>query len=386
MNLHEYQTKEILKRFEIPSAPFFIITKADQIDKALDHLKIEAAVLKVQIHAGGRGKAGGVKIGKNREELRELAKKIVGLKIVNNQTGPAGIIAHQVMVTPLQEIKKEYYISCVLDRETSQGILIASQEGGVEIEEVAKTHPDKILKLGIPLDRPFRKYELYAFAKKLWPKEVIEEGIKLIQNLVKAFKETDALLLEINPLILTPDNKLLALDAKLNVDENALFRHPDIKAFYDPTQTSEREAKAHEFDLAYVALDGTIGCMVNGAGLAMATMDIIQVFGAKPANFLDVGGGASKEKVAEGFKIILSDPKVKAILVNIFGGIMDCEILAEGIIQAANELKLKVPLVVRMEGTNVDKGKKKLNESGLKITVASDLNDAAQKVTHVDLG
>lgn len=386
MNLHEYQTKEILKNFGIPSAPFFIINKADQIDKALDHLKIEAAVLKVQIHAGGRGKAGGVKIGKNREELRELAKKIVGLKIVNNQTGPAGIIAHQVMVTPLQEIKKEYYISCILDRETSQGILIASQEGGVEIEEVAKTSPDKILKLGIPLQRPFRKYELYAFAKKLWPKEVVEEGIKLIQNLVKAFKETDALLLEINPLILTPDNKLLALDAKLNVDENALFRHPEIKAFYDPTQTSEREAKAHEFDLAYVALDGTIGCMVNGAGLAMATMDIIQVFGAKPANFLDVGGGASKEKVAEGFKIILSDPKVKAILVNIFGGIMDCEILAEGIIQAANELKLKVPLVVRMEGTNVDKGKKKLNESGLKITVASDLNDAAQKVTHVDLG
>jgi succinyl-CoA synthetase beta subunit len=386
MNLHEYQTKEILKNFGIPSAPFFIINKADQIDKALDHLKIESAVLKVQIHAGGRGKAGGVKIGKNREELRELAKKIVGLKVVNNQTGPAGIIANQVMVTPLQEIKKEYYVSCILDRETSQGILIASQEGGVEIEEVAKTSPDKILKLGIPLDRPFRKYELYAFAKKLWPKEVIEEGIKLIQNLVKAFKETDALLLEINPLILTPDNKLLALDAKLNVDENALFRHPDIKAFYDPTQTSEREAKAHEFDLAYVALDGTIGCMVNGAGLAMATMDIIQVFGAKPANFLDVGGGASKEKVAEGFKIILSDPKVKAILVNIFGGIMDCEILAEGIIQAANELKLKVPLVVRMEGTNVDKGKKKLNESGLKITVASDLNDAAQKVTHVDLG
>lgn len=386
MNLHEYQTKEILKNFGIPSAPFFIIDKADQIDKALDHLKIEVAVLKVQIHAGGRGKAGGVKIGKNREELRELAKKIVGLKIVNNQTGPAGIIAHQVMVTPLQEIKKEYYISCILDRETSQGILIASQEGGVEIEEVAKTSPDKILKLGIPLQRPFRKYELYAFAKKLWPKEVVEEGIKLIQNLVKAFKETDALLLEINPLILTPDNKLLALDAKLNVDENALFRHPEIKAFYDPTQTSEREAKAHEFDLAYVALDGTIGCMVNGAGLAMATMDIIQVFGAKPANFLDVGGGASKEKVAEGFKIILSDPKVKAILVNIFGGIMDCEILAEGIIQAANELKLKVPLVVRMEGTNVDKGKKKLNESGLKITVASDLNDAAQKVTHVDLG
>ncbi|MFN4173517.1 MAG: ADP-forming succinate--CoA ligase subunit beta, partial [Parachlamydiaceae bacterium] len=354
---------------------------------ALKKLNTDKAVVKVQVHAGGRGKAGGVKIGKSVSEIEELAKSLIGKKIVNNQTGPQGIIANEVIVTPLVDIKKEYYMACVLDRKEASGFLIASEEGGVEIEEVAKNDPDKILKLKIPYYRAFRKYELYPFVKKLgWNKELAEKGIKFIQKLVEAFKKTDALLLEINPLVLTHNDDLIALDAKLNVDENALFRHPDIAAYYDPSQVSKTEAMAHEHELAYVALDGTIGCMVNGAGLAMATMDIIKLYGGKPANFLDVGGGASKDKVAEGFKIILGDEKVKAILVNIFGGIMNCETLAEGIIQAASELQLSVPLVVRMEGTNVEQGKKKLNDSGLKIIVANDINEAAKKVTDVNLG
>lgn len=387
MNLHEYQTKEILARYNIPTPPFVVLENESQTEKGLDQLKVSQAVVKVQVHAGGRGKAGGVKIGKTREEIRDLVKKLIGLKIINNQTGPQGIVAQKVILTPLVDIQKEYYLACILDRASAQGILIASTEGGMEIEEVAHKTPEKILKLPIPFDRPFRKYELYPFVRQLgFSHELADPAIKFILNLVKAFVDTDALLLEINPWVLTKDQKLFALDAKLNVDENALFRHPDIAHFYDPSQVSSREAKAHEHELAYIALDGNVGCMVNGAGLAMATMDIIKSYGGKPANFLDVGGGASKEKVAEGFKIILSDEKVKAILVNIFGGIMDCGVLADGIIQAAKELQVKVPLVVRMEGTNVEIGKKKLSESGLKIIVASDLNDAAQKVTHVNLG
>ena len=387
MNLHEYQTKEILSRFGIESPPFVVLKAASETKEALKNLNTEKAVVKVQVHAGGRGKAGGVKIGKSASEVENFVKDLVGMKIVNNQTGPQGIVANEVIVTPLVDIKKEFYMACVLDRQEASGFLIASTEGGMEIEEVAKKDPSKILKLKIPFYRSFRKYELYAFVNKLgWHKELAEKGIKFIQKLVEAFKKTDALLLEINPLVQTQNDDLIALDAKLNVDENALFRHPDIAKFYDPSQVSKTEAQAHEHELAYVALDGTIGCMVNGAGLAMATMDIIQLYGGKPANFLDVGGGASKDKVAEGFKIILGDKKVKAILVNIFGGIMNCETLAEGIIQAADQLKLTVPLVVRMEGTNVEQGKKKLNESGLKIIVASDINEAAKKVTDVNLG
>ncbi len=387
MNLHEYQTKEILARYNIPTPPLVVIKDEKEVEEGLRELGVEQAVVKVQVHAGGRGKAGGVKIGKSKEEIQALAKKLIGLKIVNNQTGPEGIVAREVILTPLVDIQKEFYLACIVDRGSAQGILIGSTEGGMEIEEVARTHPDKILKLPIPFDRPFRKYELYPFVRTLgFSHELADQAIKFILNLVKAFVETDALLLEINPWVITKDQKLFALDAKLNVDENALFRHPDIAKYYDPSQVSPREAKAHEYELAYIALDGNVGCMVNGAGLAMATMDIIQTFGGKPANFLDVGGGASKEKVAEGFKIILSDEKVKAILVNIFGGIMDCGVLADGIIHAAKELQVKVPLVVRMEGTNVEIGKKKLAESGLKIIVASDLKDAAQKVTHVNLG
>lgn len=381
MNIHEYQTKQLLKKFGIPCPEQQVVTKIDELDAAMDKLGIEQAVLKVQVHAGGRGKAGGVKIAKSKNEAKELLKQLLGMKIVTNQTGPEGNIAEKVLISPLVDIEKEYYMAAILDRGSAKGLLIASTEGGVEIEEVAEKTPDKIIKLAIPLNGKFKRYQLYQFVKALgWHAEKAEKGITFIQKLVQAFVETDAMLLEVNPLVLTKSGEILALDAKLSVDDNALFRQPEIKSFYDPKQISPREARAAESDLAYVALDGTIGCMVNGAGLAMATMDIIHAFGGKPANFLDVGGGASKEKVAEGFKIILSDTQVKAILVNIFGGIMDCEVLADGIIFAAKEIGIKVPLVVRMEGTNVEKGKEKLEQSGLQIILSHDLREAAEKV------
>lgn len=378
MNIHEFQTKEILKKYGVPLPDFVVITSADELEKALDQLKIDAAVLKIQVHAGGRGKGGGVKIGKTREELREHAQKLIGMRLVNNQTGPNGIVAHQVLVSPLITYEKEYYLACAIDRKLAQGVLIGSSEGGIEIEEIAKKNPEKVFKLPIPLDGKFRRYELYPFVKALgWTGGTAEMGITLIQNLSKAFVETDASLLEINPLVKTGDGKLLALDAKLSVDDNALFRQPLIRSFYDASQEAPSEVKAHAADLAYIQLEGDIGCMVNGAGLAMATMDIVKGVGGKPANFLDVGGGATKEKVAEGFKIILSDPHVRAILVNIFGGIMNCETIAEGIIQAAQELKLQVPLVVRMEGTHVEEGRKKLKEAHLNLSLANDMKEAA---------
>lgn len=384
MNIHEYQTKEILKKYGIPSPEFVVISRADDIDSALKQLKVDKAVLKIQVHAGGRGKAGGVKVVKSLTEAREQAKNLIGMKMVNHQTGPEGIVANEVMVTTLVNIKKEYYLAAIVDRQSASGVLIASTEGGIDIEEVAENHPDKIVKLPIPLNGKFHRYQLYPFVHALgWHDALAEKGITFIQNLTKAFIETDSTLLEINPLVLTEEGELLALDGKLSVDDNALFRHPEIKKYYDASQLPSREAMAVEFDLAYVALDGTIGCMVNGAGLAMATMDLINAYGGTPANFLDVGGGASKEKVAEGFKIILSDPQVKAILVNIFGGIMNCETLAEGIIAASNELGVKVPLVVRMEGTNVEKGRQKLADSKLNIILCGDLAEAAENVVKV---
>jgi len=381
MNIHEYQTKQLLKKFGIPCTEQEVISKIDELDEAMTRLGTQEVVLKVQVHAGGRGKAGGVKVAKSREAAREHAKNLLGMKIVNQQTGPEGNISEKVLIAPLVNIEKEYYVAAILDRKSAQGLLIASTEGGMDIEEVAEKSPEKILKLPLPLNGKLKRYQLYPFVKALgWHAEKAEKGITFIQNLIKAFVATDASVLEINPLVLTKEGDIVALDAKLTVDDNALFRQPEIKSFYDPNQISPREAKAAEEDLAYVALDGTIGCMVNGAGLAMATMDIINAYGGKPANFLDVGGGASKEKVAEGFKIILSDTQVKAILVNIFGGIMDCEVLADGIIHAVHEIGIKVPLVVRMEGTNVEKGREKLVQSGLQIILSHDLKDAAEKV------
>lgn len=381
MNTHEFQAKEILAKYGIAVPPFAVASSLNQAKELLDKMGLDKAVLKVQVHAGGRGKAGGVKLAKSRQEAEKYAAEMIGMKIVNQQTGPQGVIAHQIMITPILDYKKEYYLGAIIDRPNARSILIASPEGGMDIEEIAAKTPEKILTMPIPLSGKFRQYQLLEIGKFMgWSGETLKEGKALVAGLAKAFIETDASLLEINPLVETHDGHLFALDAKLSVDDNALFRQPEINRYYDFTQVSSSEAQAKEFDLAYIALDGDIGCMVNGAGLAMATMDIIQYHGGRPANFLDVGGGASKEKVAEGFKIILSDPKVKAILVNIFGGIMNCGTLAAGIIAAADQLNVKVPLVVRMEGTNVEEGKRLLAESKLQIVIAKDLTDAAEKI------
>lgn len=381
MNIHEYQAKEILMKYGIPIPDFGVASNDKEVQEVIDALHLKEAVIKIQVHAGGRGKGGGVKFAKSPKEIKAIASELIGMKLVNNQTGPQGVIAHQVLISRPADIEKEYYIGAIIDREKARPVLIASPEGGMEIEEIAEKTPEKILTLPIELDGSLKPYHALRLTNFMgWKGDLAKMGRKIAQGLAKAFIETDASLLEINPLITTTSGELYALDAKLAVDDNALFRQQEIAAFYDPTQQSKSEVAAKQFDLAYIALDGNIGCMVNGAGLAMATMDIIHYYGGHPANFLDVGGGASKEKVAEGFKIILSDPKVRAILVNIFGGIMDCAVLAEGIIAAARDFAIKVPLVVRMEGTNVDQGRKLLRDSGLAITAATGLADAAEKV------
>ncbi len=384
MNIHEYEAKEILKRYDVPIPEFAIATKIHDVDVIVKRLKLKDAVVKIQVHAGGRGKAGGVKFAKTPDEIVKVAEQLLGMKMVNNQTGPAGVIAHKVLISRPLEIKKEYYLGAIIDRDKAEPLLIASPEGGMEIEEVAAKHPDRILKVPIELDGTVRGFRLVSLAKFMgWKGEMAKIGAQIARGVAKAFVDTDASLLEINPLVESPDGKLWALDAKLSIDDNALFRQPEIASWYDHSQQTPSEVAAKEYDLAYIALDGSIGCMVNGAGLAMATMDIIKYYGGKPANFLDVGGGASKEKVAAGFKIILNDPKVKAILVNIFGGIMNCATLAEGIIHAVKEMGIKVPLVVRMEGTNVEEGKKLLGASKLPIITADGLSEAAKKVCEV---
>lgn len=329
-----------------------------------------------------------MKIAKGKEEVLKAGQELLGKKIVNEQTGPEGMVSHKILLSPTVDIKKEYYLGAVINRELAQGVLIASPVGGVDIEHVAVHQPEQVLILPIPAQGSFHTFELLRIIKFMgWKPSLFKEAMKLIHQLVRAFIETDASLLEINPLVLTEDGQLLALDAKLVVDDNALFRQPEIKAFFDPTQVSTFEAKAEEEDLAYVALNGEIGCMVNGAGLAMATMDIIHHYGGHPANFLDVGGSATQEKVAEGFKIILSDPQVRAILVNIFGGIMSCDTVAAGVIAAARDLQVHVPLVVRIEGTNVDKGRKLLAESQLQnVHIADNLAEAAEKVVQLTKG
>ena len=381
MDLHEYQAKEILRRYGVKSPDYAVITSPEEVAKAAAKHGWKEAVLKVQVHAGGRGKAGGVKIAKSPEEMTRHAKDLIGMNIVTKQTGAQGITAHSIILTPLVGIKKEYYLSAAIDRKNAQAMLILSPEGGMDIEEVAEKHPDKILKIPVAPNGAIRGYNVLRINNFMrWRGPLAEQGKTLVQAIAKAFLETDASLIEINPLVETTEGELIALDAKISIDDNALYRQPEILKYYDPTQLPKAEVEAKEFDLAYVALDGNIGCMVNGAGLAMATMDIIHLAGGAPANFLDVGGGATREKVAAGFKIILSDPKVEAILVNIFGGIMNCETLAAGIISAAGELKVNVPIVVRMEGTNVDQGKKLLDGSKLGITIAGSIGEAAEKV------
>jgi succinyl-CoA synthetase beta subunit len=381
MDTHEYQAKIILREFGIPIPDFVVINDIEQLNEALETLNItDSAVLKVQVHAGGRGKAGGVKLARSREEIESLTKKLLGLRIVNNQTGPRGIVAETVMISTLVDVAKEFYLALTIDRQKAQAILIASPDGGMDIEEVAVKNPERVVTIPVANDGTLRNYHLLKLAKLMgWKGNTAKQGKAIALALAKAFVSCDASLLEINPLVEDKEGNLIALDAKLSIDDNALFRQERIETFYDPSQIPHSEASAKQFDLAYITLDGHIGCMVNGAGLAMATMDIIQHYGGKPANFLDVGGGASKEKVAEGFKIILEDKNVKAIFVNIFGGIMNCETLAGGIIAASSHVKIDVPLIVRMEGTNVEKGREMLVNSGLKISIAKDLADGAKK-------
>ena len=380
MDTHEYQAKEILKKYGMPIPEFGVAMTAAEAKQVVDFLWLNEAVVKIQVHAGGRGKAGGVKFAKSKNEIVDFAKNLIGMKMVNNQTGPQGIIAHKVLITKPVDIAKEYYLGAIIDRENRAAILIASPEGGMEIEEVAEKTPEKILKLPIKLDGSVRPYHLIRLANFMgWKGETAKQGMRVAASLAKAFIETDASLLEINPLVETGEGEIWAIDAKLSVDDNALFRQKEILSFYDPSQVSEQEVAAKEHDLAYISLEGNIGCMVNGAGLAMSTMDIIHHYGGKPANFLDVGGGADKEKVAAGFKIILADPHVKAILVNIFGGIMNCATIAEGVIAASEEIGMKVPLVVRLEGTNVEEGRRILKESSLEIIAARGMADAAEK-------
>ena len=381
MNTHEYQAKEILRKYGIPITDHRLISDLSQLEKAIEELKLSRGVIKVQVHAGGRAKGGGVKLAKNREEIVRFSKELLGMKFVNAQTGKEGLVANKILLSPLSEFCKEFYMGAVIDRHNAQAILMVSPEGGVEIEEVAAKNPGRIMKIPIPLDGKFRHYHLLEIAKFMgWKGDTAKKGMEIAQSLARAFIDCDASLFEINPLVETSEGNLLALDAKFTVDDNALYRQKEIAAFYDPTQISPNEVLAKEYDLAYVALNGDIGCMVNGAGLAMATMDMISYYGGRPANFLDVGGGASQQKVAEGFKILLSDPKVKGILVNIFGGIMNCEVLAAGLVAAAGELGVRVPLVVRMEGTHSEKGRKILAHSGLNITVAESLTEAAEKI------
>lgn len=387
MNLHEYQAKKILKKFGIPVPDFGVASSVEEAKKIAADLHLKEAVLKIQVHAGGRGKAGGVKFAKSQEEMAHVAKALIGMKMVNEQTGPEGVVAHQILIARPIDIEKEYYLGALVDRNRGVPVLIASPEGGMEIEEIAHKTPEKILTMPFSFQGTLRPFQLLRLQKFMgWTGDTAKKGASIAQALVKCFIDTDASLLEINPFVLTKQGELTALDAKLSVDDNALFRQTEIAGFYDASQVSRQEAMAKKFDLSYIAMNGTIGCMVNGAGLAMATMDIIQFFGGTPANFLDVGGGASKEKVAEGFRIILSDPKVKAILVNIFGGIMNCATIAEGVIHAAKEQKIKIPIIVRLEGTNVDEGKRLFKESNVKIEAADDLQQAAQLAVKASKG
>lgn len=381
-NIHEYQPKNSADKTALPVPPFAVIRELKDTQNAIKELGLNGApaILKVQVHAGGRGKAGGVKVAKNSQEILEKAEKLLGMKIVNNQTGKDGVVANELLIAPLLDFKKEYYFGIIVDRKKAKVMIIASPEGGMDIEEIAEKFPDKIKTFPVENNGSIRSYHLLQLVKFMgWKGRTAEQGKVIASTLAKAFFASDASLLEINPLVETEEGGLFLLDAKLSLDENALFRHPELAKFYDARQLPDTEARANAYNLAYVALEGTIGCMVNGAGLAMATMDIIQYSGGSPANFLDVGGSATEEKITEGFKIIQSDKHVKAIFVNIFGGIMNCQTLASGIIAAMQQEKLTIPLIVRMEGTNVKEGKALLAASGLDIIIADGLADGAEK-------
>ena len=381
MNIHEHQAKQILKQYgaAVPNGVFGF--SSDEIVEKAKKLNTEKFVLKAQIHAGGRGKAGGVKILDNIQDLTSASKEMLGKVLITHQTGPAGKEVKRLYVEESSNIKKEFYLSCLVDRVSSKIAFISSDQGGMDIEEVAKSNPEKIITTKVDLLDDIKEEDCRKIIKIFnLDDKVSLQGIKLIKSIYKMFISTDANLVEINPLILTEENDLLCLDAKMNFDDNSIFRHPEILELRDLNEEDPAEIEASKYDLAYIKLDGSIGCMVNGAGLAMATMDIIKLYGEEPANFLDVGGGASKEKVSAAFKIILSDKNVKGILINIFGGIMRCDVLAQGVVDAAKEIKIDVPLVVRLAGTNFLEGKKILDNSGLEIISASDLSDAAEKI------
>ncbi|ONN65189.1 ADP-forming succinate--CoA ligase subunit beta [Herbaspirillum sp. VT-16-41] len=381
MKIHEYQGKEILRQFGVTVPRGIPCMSVDEVEAAAQKLGGPVWVVKAQIHAGGRGKGGGVKVAKSIEQVKEYANQIMGMQLITHQTGPEGQKVRRLLIEEGADIKKELYVSLVTDRVSQKVVLMASSEGGMDIEEVAHSNPEKIHNVIIdPIDGLTDAQADDVAAKIGVPAASILEARKNLQGLYKAYWETDASLAEINPLILTGDGKVIALDAKFNFDSNALYRHPEIVAYRDLDEEDPAEVEASKFDLAYISLDGNIGCLVNGAGLAMATMDTIKLFGGEPANFLDVGGGATTEKVTEAFKIMLKNPELKAILVNIFGGIMRCDVIAEGVIAASKAVSLKVPLVVRMKGTNEDLGKKLLADSGLPIISADSMEEAAQKV------
>ena len=381
MNIHEHQAKEILKNFGVPVLKGIAIFNLDEIPKKIKDLGLTSLVLKAQIHAGGRGKAGGIKVIKNITDLTMEAKKMFGKTLITPQTGSAGKKVQRLYFEETCKIKKEFYLSCLVDRSTSKIAFISSSEGGMNIEEVAKNNPEKIVSVKINLSEDLDETVIKKIIHPFNLSKILQKkASKIIKSIYKILKEKDANLIEINPLILSEKNDLLCLDAKINFDDNALYRHSDIKALRDPNEEDPIETEANKHNLSYIKLDGKIGCMVNGAGLAMATMDIIKLYGSEPANFLDVGGGASKEKVSSAFKIILSDKNVKGILINIFGGIMRCDVLAKGVTEAVEEVKLSIPLVVRLAGTNVEEGKEILKKSKLKIISANNLDDAAKKI------
>ena len=381
MNIHEYQAKDLFRSYNIPVSLGSVAYSADEIEKAVNEVEGPVWVVKAQIHAGGRGKGGGVKVVSSKEDALNEANKMYGMNLVTPQTGASGKQVNRIYIENGSDIEKELYLSCLLDRSTSKVAFIVSKMGGMDIEAVAADTPENITTVQIEPSIGVTDNDIEIIQKAFEIGDDLNNQLSdLIKNMYLFFLEKDASLVEVNPLIVTNTNKLLCLDAKVNFDDNAIYRHPEIEELRDENEEDEYEREAAKYDLAYIKLDGNIGCMVNGAGLAMASLDIIKMYGGEPANFLDVGGGASKEKVSSAFKIILSDQGVKGILVNIFGGIMRCDVIAEGIVSAAKELKISVPLVVRLEGTNVDQGKKILENSGIEIISANDLDDAAKKI------
>ena len=386
MNIHEYQAKELLAGCGVPVPQGYLAEDKQAAIDAANKLG-GRCVVKAQIHSGGRGKAGGVKLVNSAEEAGEVAEKLLGATLVTKQTGAAGKVVHKLCVTEAQDIRKEYYLSITNDAASASLVIIASGEGGTEIEEVSAAHPEKIAKIPVSLLTGMRKYIGLEVARRIGiPAENTKEFLAILSSLYRLYIEKDCSLIEINPLVLTGDGHLVALDAKINFDDNALPRHPDVVALRDVLEEDPKEVEASKHDLNYIALSGSVGCMVNGAGLAMATMDIIKKFGGEPANFLDVGGSATEERVKAAFEIVLADPNVKAILVNIFGGIMKCDVIANGVVAAAKAMQIKVPVIVRLEGTNVELGKKILAESGLKLISAEDMADAARKTVAAAAG